>query len=174
MRSATKNLVTVGVYTALLLGGQFVLSGVAGVEVVTVLLLAFCYVNGVRQGMLTANAFTLLRCFIFGFMPNVLLLYFVYYNLFAVVFGLVGKAFGREYGAVKHAALVPIAVAMTALFTVTDNILTPLMYGFSSAATKGYWAASLYTLVPQLLCTLFTVLLLFPPLYKLLKANAAR
>lgn len=173
MRTTTRNLVTAGVFTAVLLGAQFVLSAVAGVEVVTVLLLSFCYVCGVRQGMLAANAFTLLRCFIYGFMPNVLLLYFVYYNLFAVVFGLVGKAFGREYGVVKHIALVLMAVAMTALFTVTDNILTPLMYGFSAAATKGYWVASLYTVLPQLLCSLVTTLLLFPPLHRLLKANAS-
>lgn len=174
MRNSAKNLATGGVYVALLIGAQFVLSGVAGIELVTVLLLAYCYVCGVRQGMLVANAFILLRCFIFGFVPNVLILYFVYYNLFAVVFGLIGKMFARRYSAAKHIALVLTAVVMTALFTVTDNILTPLMYGFSSSATKGYWLASLYTMVPQLICSLVTVSLFFPPLYKLLKVNLQR
>lgn len=171
MRNTAKNVAIAGVYVALLIGGQFALSGVAGIEIVTVLLLTYCYVCGVRQGMLVANAFTLLRCFIFGFVPNVLILYFVYYNLFAVVFGLVGKAFARDYSVTKHIALVLSAVVMTALFTVTDNIITPLMYGFSSSATKGYWVASLYTMVPQLICSLVTVSLFFPPLYKLLKGD---
>lgn len=171
MKTGAKNIVTAGVFTALLIGAQFVLSAVAGVEVVTVMLLTFCYRCGVRQGMTVANAFTLLRCFIFGFMPNVIILYFVYYNLFAVVFGFLGKAFGRGYGVAKHAALVIAATLMTALFTVTDNIITPLMYGFSSATTKAYWVASLYTAVPHMLCALVTTLLLFPPLLKLMRAN---
>lgn len=174
MRNTAKNLATAGVFVALLIGGQFVLSGVSGIEIVTVLLLAYCYVCGVRQGMLVANAFILLRCFIFGFAPNVLILYFVYYNLFAVVFGLIGKAFARRYSPIKHAALVLAAIVMTALFTVADNVLTPLMYGFSPFATKGYWAASLYTMIPQLICSLVTVSLMFLPLYKLLKVNLAR
>lgn len=171
MKDGARSIVLSAVYVALLIGAQFVLSGVAGIEVVTVLMLAFCYRCGVRQGMIVANAFTLLRCFLFGFAPNVILLYIIYYNLFAVVFGLVGKAFGRNYSIVKHAALVIMATVMTALFTVIDNIVTPLAYGFSSSATKAYWVASLYTAVPQMLCALITTLLLFPPLLKLLQHN---
>lgn len=55
------------------------------------LLLSFCYVFGVYCGLLTATTFSLLRCFLYGFIPNVIVLYLIYYNLFALIFGLLGK-----------------------------------------------------------------------------------
>ncbi len=47
---AAKEIALVGVFTALLIGGQFVLSGISGVEIVTVLLLSFSYCFGIRMG----------------------------------------------------------------------------------------------------------------------------
>ena len=79
------------VMCALLLVVQYVLSFVPGVELVTALLLAFCYFFGCACGMLTATAFSLLRCFLFGFEPGVLLLYLLYFNAFALLFGHLGK-----------------------------------------------------------------------------------
>lgn len=168
MKSA-KLIILSGVFTALLIGAQLVLSGVSGIELVTVLLLAFSYKYGVKQGVLVASAFSLLRCFIFGFMPNVLVLYLVYYNLFALAFGALGNLFKREYTVKKHAVILGCAVTMTALFTVLDNIITPLMYAFTANATKAYWVASLYTMIPQLICTVVTVGLLFPIIFKILR-----
>ena len=86
----------------MLIGGQLALSGISGIEIVTVLLLTFVYKYGIGQGLLVANSFSLLRCFIFGFMPNVLILYLVYYNLFVIVFGIVGKMFKHQYSIKKH------------------------------------------------------------------------
>jgi len=118
---------------------------------------------------LVANSFSLLRCFIFGFMPNVLILYLVYYNLFVIVFGIVGKMFKHEYSIKKHIIILLIAIIMTAIFTITDNILTPLIYGFSQKAMEAYFIASLYTAVPQIICTFVTVSIVFPCLLKIYK-----
>ena len=79
MKSA-KKIILPGVFTALLIGGQFALSGISGIEIVTVLLLTFVYKYGIKQGLFVANAFSLIRCFIFGFIPSVLILYLIYYN----------------------------------------------------------------------------------------------
>ena len=163
-----KYIIFPSIYTAILIGGQFVFSGVSGIELVTVLLLAYCYKYGVKQGLLVANAFSLLRCFVFGFFPSVILLYLIYYNIFAIVFGLFGNVCKNVYGKKKHIVTVLIALAMTALFTLTDNLLTPLLYGFTKSATRAYFITSLYTLVPQLLCTLVTVAWLFPIILKIL------
>lgn len=76
---------------ALLIGGQCALGFVAGIEVVTVILLCFSYCFGAVCGVLTAIAFSILRCFIWGFYPAVILLYLIYYPLFALVFALTGK-----------------------------------------------------------------------------------
>ena len=95
--SPAKDIAAVAVMTALLIGGQFVLSPVAGVEVVTVLLAAFSFSYGVRAGVLAATAFALLRCFIFGFYPAVIVLYLIYYPLFALIFGLLGRVKEQTY-----------------------------------------------------------------------------
>ena len=79
------------VMTALLTAVQYAFSFVSGIELVTVFFLCFCYVYGTRCGVLTAVAFSLLRCLLFGFMPNVVVLYLVYYTAFAAVFGFAGK-----------------------------------------------------------------------------------
>ena len=43
--------------------------------------------------MITATCFSLLRCLLFGFYPNIIILYLIYYNLFALLFGTLGKKF---------------------------------------------------------------------------------
>ena len=166
---SAKKIILSGVFTALLIGGQFALSSISGIEIVTVLLLSFVYKYGIKQGLFVANAFSLLRCFIFGFMPNVLVLYLIYYNIFVIVFGSIGNGFKHQYSIKNHIIIIFIAMIMTALFTITDNILTPLMYGFTYKATKVYFVASLYTMIPHIFCTFATVLLLFPALIKILR-----
>lgn len=167
--SSAKKIVLSGVFTALLIGVQVVLSAISGIEIVTVLLLTFVYMYGTKQGLLVANAFSLLRCFLFGFMPNVLVLYLVYYNVFVIVFGFFGKIFKGEYSVKKHLVVILVAIVMTALFTMLDNVITPFIYCFTKESTIAYFIASLYTLIPHLVCTFATVLVIFPMLLKVLK-----
>lgn len=159
-----KEIALISMFTALLLGAQFALSGVSGVEIVTVLLLAFCYHFGAVRGIFVASAFSLLRCLIFGFFPSVIILYLFYYNLFAAVFGLLGLKLKRECGLNQHIILIAAAVLMTAIFTGLDDIITPLYYGFTRGAAKAYALASLASLVPQAVCAIVTVGILFLPL----------
>lgn len=168
----TKDIAIIGVYTALLIGGQVVLSAVSGVEVVTILLLGFAYYFGVKRGALVASAFSILRALVFGFFPNVLILYLVYYNLFVLVIGALGKIFNRDTSPLKHVIVVIVALMLTLAFTALDNLITPLYYGFNKEAWVGYLGTSLYALVPQLMCTLITVSLLFRPLVKMLSRVA--
>lgn len=168
MKSA-KYIIFPGVYTALLICTQLILSGVSGIELVTILLLCFCYRYGVRQGLLVANAFSLLRCLVFGFNVNVLTLYLVYYTIFSITFGLLGKVLKRKYNIKIHALIIVVAVTLTFTFTMLDNVITPLIFGFTWKATKAYFIASFYTLVPHLVCTFMTTLLLFAPLIKVMK-----
>lgn len=136
----------------------------SGVEIVTVLLLTFCYYFGTARGIFAATAFSLLRCFIFGFFPTVIILYLIYYNLFAAVFGALGLKLKRETGLKQFTILIISAVLMTALFTGLDDIITPLYYGFAREAAKAYAAASLAALIPQTVCVVVTVGSLFLPL----------
>ena len=122
MRTA-KEIALISVFTALLIGGQFVLSGISGIEIVTVLLLSFSYYFGIRRGLLVANAFSLLRCFIFGFFVNVIILYLVYYNFFVVVFGILGAKFKKELNMKLLVLIVIIASLPQVICTVLTVIL---------------------------------------------------
>ncbi len=163
----TKDLAIIGLYTALLIGGQLALSAISGVEIITLLFTAFCFYFGTWRGMAVATAFSLLRMIVFGFFPSVLVLYLVYYNVFALVVGLIGKAMGKTLN-FKKLALVVIAVALlTILFTAIDNVITPLFYSYTLEMAKAYWVASLTAVIPQTICATVSVSLLFPPLIKI-------
>ena len=169
MVKSAKEIAYIGIAVALLICSQLALSAVSGIEVVTAIFTAYCFVFGVFRGVLTATVFSLVRCVIFGFFPQVVVLYLIYYNIFVLVFGFIGKLFKHEYSVKKHIIVLFIAVIMTALFTMTDNILTPLMYSFTAKAAKVYFVASLYTVIPQLVCTFATVVVLFPVLLKIVR-----
>ena len=163
----TKTLAIIGLYTALLIGAQVALFSIAGVEIVTVLFTAFCFYFGRWKGMAVGTAFSILRILIFGFMPNVVLLYLIYYNLFALVIGSIGKTMDKKLN-FKRLILVVIVVALlTILFTILDNLITPLMYSYGIEAFKAYCIASLTALIPQTICAIISVALIFPPLIKI-------
>lgn len=154
---------------ALLIGGQMALSGVSGIEIVTVMLLCFCFHYGVRHGIAVATTFSLLRCFFFGFQVNVIVLYLVYYNVFALFFGWLGKRITGRISLPKLCVIVASAMVFTVLFTMLDNVITPLIFAFHKNAAAVYFAQSLYALVPQTICTMATVSILFVPLTKILQ-----
>lgn len=164
-----KYVAVTAVFTALLLGPQYALWYVKGVELVTLLLLVFSYRFGVRCGVLSAVAFSLLRCFLFGFFPSVILLYLIYYPLFALLFGLLGRAFSRRIGWRIVLVLTAAAVVCTVCFTLLDDVITPLFYGYTREAALAYFVASLPTMAVQTVCAAVTVGLLARPLLALLK-----
>ena len=117
-------------------------------------------------GIAVANCFSLLRCLLFGFFPTAVVLYLVYYNLFAVVFGLLGRRLKKSAELPRLAVLAACAVVMTVLFTMLDNVITPLFFGYSRRAALVYFYNSLPVMCVQTACTAITVCLLFVPLRK--------
>lgn len=236
--SAARDIAYTAVGCALMLAVQYVTSFVAGVEFVTVVFACFCAVFGVRRGVLCAVVFSLLRCFIYGFAPNVIVLYLVYYPLFAVVFGLLGRVraetiekkplafvavvnilliviatacalalgldlikisriwkatitallwvilalsvvaaiifdilfFTRRKGGKGRAAVLlsvtfaSAATVMTALFTLIDDVISPLMLGYSRIAALNYFYVSFTAMLPQCVCAFISVAALLIPL----------
>lgn len=154
---------------ALLIAGQMALSAISGVEIVTVMLLCLCFCYGVRTGVAIATTFSLLRCFFFGFQVNVIVLYLVYYNVFALFFGWLGKRLTGKITIPKMGVIVVSAVVFTVLFTLLDNVITPLIYGFHGNAAKVYFIQSLTAMIPQSVCAAVTVLLLFAPLTRIIR-----
>ena len=154
---------------ALLIAVQMALTAINGVELVTVILLSLSFCYGIRTGLTIATAFSLLRCFYFGFYINIILLYLIYYNLFALFFGYLGKCFAGDMTLVRHGIILVAAVAFTVLFTVLDNTIAVLMFGLQGNAVKVYFLQSLTAAVPQTICTAVSVSLLFIPLTKVIR-----
>lgn len=171
-RFSTNNLILCALYVALLLVSQLVLSSIAGIEIISVLLLAFSYKKGVKNGLLVATSFSLIRCFIFGFMPNVIVLYLIYYNLFALVFALVGKCFSYKYSLKSHIVCVVLSGVITACFTLLDCVITPLMYAFNFNSANAYFIASIPVIIPHVICVIATTIFLFFPLIKVLSIKS--
>lgn len=164
IKNTAREIANLAVFVALVIAAQFAFSFVAGVELVTVLFVAYSFTFGVRRGMLAATAFSLLRMLLFGVFFNVLLLYLIYYNALAACFGLLGT---RVQNPLKNLWwLVLVACVCTACFTLLDNILTPLWYAYTEKAAKAYFIASLPVLFSQIACTAVTVGALFLPLRK--------
>ena len=154
---------------ALLIGGQLALSSVTGIEVVTVMMLCFCFCFGIGHGVAIATTFSLLRCFVFGFQINVIVLYLIYYNLFAVFFGWLGRRFTGKMSLLKTVIVVASAVVFTVCFTLLDDIITPLIFAFHPNVARIYFLQSLYAVIPQSICTVVTVSVIFHPLTKIIK-----
>ena len=165
----TKFIVRIAMAVALLIAVQMALTAINGVELVTVILLCFCFCYGIRTGLAIATTFSLLRCFFFGFQINIIVLYLVYYNLFALFFGWLGKRLAGNIAWIRLGIIVVAAVLFTVLFTMLDNVITPLIFGFGGNAAKVYVLQSLTALIPQAICTAVTVSLLFYPLTRVIR-----
>lgn len=162
-----KECALLAVFVAVVIASQTVFSAIPGVEIVTVLFVTYSFSAGWKMGTLAATAFSLLRQIVFGFFPTVLILYLVYYNLLALCFGLLGRKIKKPIKALP--LIVIIACFGTVLFSVIDNIITPLWYGYSERAARAYFFASLPFMLPQVICTAISVTCLFLPLWKVFK-----
>lgn len=165
----TKFIVRVAMSVALLIAGQMALSMISGVEIVTVILLCLSFYYGIGTGVAIATTFSLLRCFFFGFQVNVIVLYLIYYNLFALFFGWLGTRIGGKITLPRVILVVASAVVFTILFTMLDNVITPLIYGFHGNAAKVYFVQSLTAMIPQAICAAVTVSVLFAPLIRVIR-----
>lgn len=165
----TKFIVRVAMCVALLIGGQLALSSISGIEIVTVMMLCFCFCYGIRHGIAIATTFSLLRCFIFGFQINVIMLYLIYYNLFAVFYGWLGRRFSGKMSPWKTVVVVASAVVFTVFFTLLDDVITPLIFAFHPNAALAYFLGSLHAVIPQSVCAAVTVAVCFYPITKIIR-----
>ena len=169
--SSAKEISFLSLFLAIVIGAQYALSAIPGVEVVTVLFVSYSFSMGKSRGMVAATAFSFLRQIVFGVFINVFILYIVYFNVLAFIFGAIGNV-ERKKG-VKRLWLITLCACVCCIgFTLFDNVLTPVWYGFTWEATKAYFIASLPFLTPQVVCVFFTVGYLFLPLEKVFSMAA--
>ena len=166
MFRSAKEIAYTGVTVALLIGGQLAFSAISGVEIVTAVFALYCLVFGVLRGVVVATAFSLVRCLVFGFFPQVILLYLIYYNLFAIVVGIIGILVKSKSDVIKIIILTFACVALVGCFTAIDNLLNIWIFKLPKVAIKIYVAQSVPVAITQMICALVTVPLFYYPLYK--------
>lgn len=166
MNNKTRDITTTAVFVAILIVSQVALSAINGIELITVLLASFVFCYGFRLGFSTVNSFILIRCAIYGFYPSVMLLYITYYNLFALVVGFIGSKSRHKLARKSFAASLIAIIVLVLMFTVLDDIITPLYYSLNWVMTKSYWMMSLTAVIPQEICAILTMIFLFPILVK--------
>lgn len=160
-RSA-KECAYIAVFVALVIAVQLALAALPNVEAVSALFVCYAFVFGAKRGMAAATAFALLRQLVFGFFPTVLILYLVYYNILTAVFGRLGRGKPRAWK--RLPLVVALACACTVFFTMLDNVVTPLWYGYSAKTAKAYFFASLPFLGTHVVSVGVSVAVLFVPL----------
>jgi energy-coupling factor transport system substrate-specific component/cob(I)alamin adenosyltransferase len=174
VKTVSKECAYLAVFVALTIAGQVCLAAIPGVEIVTVLFVSYAFVFGVRRGVTTGIVFSLLRQLIFGVYPSVLLLYLLYYSFLPLVFGLLGKKVKKPAKSLLWIVLT--ACLCTVVFTMLDNLITIVWYGYTERAARAYFAASFTVMLPQVLCTAVSVAVLFLPLvrvFRLVKISKA-
>ena len=164
---SAKECAYIAVFVALVLALQLVFAAVPGVEVVTVLFISYAFVFGAKRGMLAATVFSFLRQIIFGFFPVVLVLYLFYFNGLVLVFAHLGGENKKGKICNNVGWLIFYACIATACFSMFDNLLTPLWYGYTLKQTHLYFLASLSFMIPQIFSTAVSVTFLFYPLKRI-------
>ena len=164
-RSSAKECAQIAVFVSVLIAVQVALSFVPGVELVTVLFVTYSFEMGIKRGIISAVAFTFLRQLVFGFAPTVFILYFIYFPLLTIIFGFLGGKINSTLRCLP--LIVLVACTGTIIFTMLDNVITPIWYGYSEETIKIYFFASLQFMVPQVICTAISVASLFLPLHKI-------
>lgn len=160
--SPAKECAFLAVAVAMILVAQLAFSAVAGVEIVTVLFVAYAFIFGVKLGMAVASVFSVLRQLLFGFFLNVLILYLLYYNILCALFGWLGKRVKLNWKGLLFT--VASACVCTAFFSLLDCVITPVYLGYSALAMKGYFLACLPVMCVQMFNAVITVSILFLPL----------
>lgn len=172
--NTAKKIAVSGAFCALLVAIQYVLSAVKGIELVTVFFFTFCFSLGALTGCAVAICYTFLRSFLFGFFPNVMVLYLCYYPLLALAAGLLGKRL-KESSPKKQLVFSIIVTAICTLgFSALDCTITPLFFNY----TKEVWTAYIVQAIPvalmQTVCAIVSTALLFFPLTKTFTRLAGR
>lgn len=158
-----KELAYTAVFVALLISAQVVLSGLAGIEIVTVLFFSYAFMLGGKRASSAGIAFAFLRQLIFGFYVNVFLLYAIYFPVTGIIFGWIGK---RGEPLKRFPCVLVIAIVCAFLFTIIDDVITPLWYGFGKQQAIAYFYASMPIMLTQAVSVGITMAVGFLPLCK--------
>lgn len=160
MLKSAKRLAFAGVMGALLVVGKFALSFIPNVEVVTTLLVAYCFVFGF-DGVVSSLIFCTLDVIIYPPSIDVIVSYYIYWNLMAITVAVL-----KELGVKSFVPHFVTACVYTLLFGVLTSFFNSLFFGVPFGAV---YVAGLYFYAIHLVSTTVFMLIGFKPITKLLE-----
>ncbi|HQC55222.1 MAG TPA: hypothetical protein PKX91_05835 [Clostridia bacterium] len=169
VKKRVRELVLIALLTAVLSAGKMALSFIPNVEIVTVCIIAFTFVFGIKIGMPSTLIFCAIEGAIYGLAPW-LLSYFIYWPLLSVVTALLTKAIHKN----KVAIPVLIAFFMTSFFGVLTTFVDTCFYSGGQSFWNFYaamYVRGIYFYLVHIISNIIVVGVLFTPLTKLLEKN---
>ncbi len=160
MLTSPKRLAFAGVMGALLVVGKFALSFIPNVEVVTTLLIAYCFVFGF-DGVFSSLVFCTLDVIIYPPSIDVILSYYIYWNLIAIT-----TAMLKELGVKSFIPHFITACVYTLIFGVLTSFFNSLFFGVPFGVV---YVAGLYFYAIHLVSTAVFMIVGFKPITKLLE-----
>jgi energy-coupling factor transport system substrate-specific component len=125
-RGTAYKIAVCALFSALLVGGKWILNGIPNVEIVSILLAVFSFVWGLSCALPSVAVFVLCEMLLFGF--NVWVVeYFIHWTTLAVVFALLGKVKYRSNAVmlvVVTAAAVVLTTGYGAMTSVMDTLIS--------------------------------------------------
>ncbi|NLY62700.1 MAG: hypothetical protein GX074_02430 [Erysipelothrix sp.] len=141
--------------SALLIVSKELLSVLPNVEIVTLLIMAYTYVVGVRGSIYIAIIFTLIQAFIYP--PHLwILTYFIIWPLLVIISGLLKKVNASNLSLAIAAAIFGLS------FGAVDSLVNILIYG--PQTFYAMWLRGLPWDIIHAISNYLTVLILFKPI----------
>ena len=160
MLKSAKRVAFAGVMGALLVVSKFALSFIPNVEVVTTLLVAFCFVFGF-DGVVSSLVFCTLDVIIYPPSIDVIVSYYIYWNLMAITVAVL-----REFKVRNFTAYFITATGYTLFFGVITSFFNSLFFGVPFGVV---YVAGLYFYAIHLVSTAVFMIVGFKPITKILE-----
>lgn len=87
--------------------------------------------------------------------------------IFYIAVSIKYKGSSKRESFLETATVAAIAAALTVCFTLLDDLITPLMMGYSKEAAAGYFYGGFLAMIPQTVCAVVSVSALYMPLKRL-------
>ena len=158
MKSA-KRIAFSGVMGALLVVGKFALSFIPNVEVVTTLLVSFCFVFGF-DGVVASLIFCTADVILYPPSLDVIVSYYIYWNLLAITVACL-----KELSVKNFIPYFITATLFTLFFGVLTSLFTSIFYGVNFI---GVYLSGLYFYAIHLVSTAIFMIIGFKPVTKTL------
>lgn len=152
-----RDIVLIAILSATLTAAKLALSFIPNVEIVTLLLIIFALVLGVKRTLFISIIFVCTEILIYGFSTWVLG-YFLVWPLLVIITGTLKSFVTNEYGYALIAGVFGLCFGF--FFAITESFFYGVTYGIS------YWISGLSFDIVHGVSNFILTLVLFKPLYK--------